>query len=850
MIQPPLSNLFHCVLWLLCAMLAATSVRAAEETSPTARYFEGLRERGLFELAENYGREQLRRDDLLPEERLELTLELSRTLAAHAVQTADENQQKQLWIEARGVLDRMIAQQPPQMLLLKLQAAQMEAMQGEALRYRVQLAPYDQVLREQAADILKHAVDELSHVANLVERELSGLSDTPESVTYSEAELKGLQVEVRQREAAARINLAMVLAGDSPERSVALLDATKLLQELLKRTGTLSRQRAAELQLLYARSLRLLRHDQQALDVLDQLPKPGAPSGIADRAAAERIRIFLAQANLPEAERVFASYSEAGRKLPGELTFLAVRLLSAKWEQFVDQNQTTAAEAQLALIQQRAGEARQTPGGYWGARAWALWEWNREAASIGADLSLAIRSARALYAHGKVIEAIEAYGDAAAAAFKDGQLNLAFDLAFTRGSLQLRSRQYDVAAIAFGELAEKFPDNRRAAEASLLRAYALGQVYQKRRSRSRREAYEQALEQHRQTFADHPTAASATWMLAQLEEQRLQTSVALKLYQSIPADHQRGQEARAAIARCYEKILARLRSLNQPEEAWRRQAVEELERFLPAEGSKLTETQFEIAVTLARIHLQAEQPDFAAADAALARVFQQFPAERSTQVSPQLKAILAKAMQLRVVSLAGQNRLQEAGDLLNKLSETSPDEMLQILNGLAQLVELADNDVRKELGVLQLQAVEALERRRDELSASQARRLDECHAQAYIATDQIDEAVSLYSQLQKRFPKDRELPLNLGRVLVQCGTKSCLTRAQKIWRAVEAKQRAGQPDWLEARYYRALINFETGEYDTCHKLLGVTAQLYPELGGHELKAKFEALQAKCDAARE
>ncbi len=847
----PLS-LLHIILTVCVGTLTAMSA-SAEGANFQAQYFSGLRQRGLFEIAETYGREQLGRNDLVFEERLELTLELARTLADHAVHSAQPNQQSLLWTEARETLNRLISTDPPQVLQLQFQAADLDAMQGRSLRYQVQLSPYDQVLRESATQLLKKSITGFHELQQLAQQKLEAIQQTNDlSSPYTKPQLNGLELQAKQREAAVLVDLGMVLPDQSPDRAVALLDAEKRLNELPKLKYTPAPGKAGELHLLLAQSLRMRGRHDQALRVLAMFSKPGVETAIGDRATAERIRVLLSLGRTDEAAKVIDDFVLAGRTLPGELAFLDVQILSEQWKKSAVDGPPTAATGLLQQLQERAKKVRRETGGYWGERAWSLWELSEESAKLGPELALQIRSARALYSHGKITAAIEEYATAASSAFQSGQPDLAFDLAFTRASLQLRAKQFSAAENAFGELLNRFPDNPRAAETSLLRAYALGQVYNKHRTKSRREAYTAALEKHRNDFAEDPTAASATWMLAQLQEQRLQTSVALGLYQSIPSSDKRKNEAQIAVARCYDKILSRLRALNRPVEDWRRRAVVELNSYLPERSEprrKLNEPQSVVATYLARVYLNAQNPEFAEADLLLEWVFESLAQQEDSTLSESVRKILATATQLRIVSLAGQQQLEQAGKLLNQLSQTEPAEMLRILNGLSQLVDIADEAGRRDLGILQLQAVEKLEPRRDQLTPPQSQRLDQCRAQAYVATGRIDDAVELYETLRKASPKDRDLQTNQAQVLVTCGSRRCLKQGRKLWQELEASYKSGSKQWLNARYYRALCAYELDDFDVCYKLLGIAAQLYPDLGSPELQAQYQELQEKCAARR-
>ncbi len=66
--------------------LSRQTVRAGEG-SADERLLDGLRARRLFDLAELYCKQRLERADLPDGERLDLVLELSRTIAAHAIES-------------------------------------------------------------------------------------------------------------------------------------------------------------------------------------------------------------------------------------------------------------------------------------------------------------------------------------------------------------------------------------------------------------------------------------------------------------------------------------------------------------------------------------------------------------------------------------------------------------------------------------------------------------------------------------------------------------------------------------------------------------------------------------------
>jgi hypothetical protein len=342
-------------------------------------------------------------------------------------------------------------------------------------------------------------------------------------------------------------------------------------------------------------------------------------------------------------------------------------------------------------------------------------------------------------------------------------------------------------------------------------------------------------------------------MQAALEERRDQFTTALRLYQQVPAEHPRGPAAQLGVARCYDRILERLRELGEPSAEWEKAAIAALEPMLPfpATGaSPLDVHQSEIAVRLARILLQQQPPNFAAADRLLARVFAgletPMPAgEAAAASTAETRAALrTQAAQLRVVSLAGQAKPQAARELLDEVSAAGPTELLRILDGLSKVAAVANPASQRELGELQLQAAQNLARRREDLKPADRQRLDECLASAYLATGQPRLALQTYETLLKAAPRSRPLLTSYADVLMRCATKECLQKAQGVWKTLESLSPPGSDDWLVARYHLCQVLLESGDAAASQKLLKVTRLLYPKLGGEALRAKFAELELR------
>jgi tetratricopeptide (TPR) repeat protein len=843
-------NCLRALLVLSGCLLPLLSVRALPADDATSRYFEQLRRRRLFSLAEFDCLQRLSQKRVSPVQRVVYTLELSRTFAEHAKYTAG-NEQTDLWNRAAQVIDEFFKKDPqnPRRVLLEVQRALIPAAEGEFYFWQVEMFPSNENLRKQAQAGFDDAISKLRELEKALhdrQRKASqrkGRRNEPLPLP----EVRTLLFNVRYQLGIALLNRAKLDPADSANRMSGLIDAELWLKKPAK--GVPGEATTWTSQLLLAESSRLRGDLKQAAALLTKIKKDNPPQQVRDQVVAQRVLILLSDRNPTEAAQLLVNYRRLRKSLPGELSFLKVKVSSALWKTAKQNNKPGMAAQLMEQVETHVEWANREVGGYWGRRSRLLLEFMQESQKYGINLAQRVRKAKSLYGQGRVDEAIDEYGTAAVAARRSGNPELAVELGYTRASIQLQAGKQQQAADGFHDLAEQFPHSRRAPAAHLLWAYCLGKLYDQSRTRSRRQAYTAALRAHREKFADDPTEIEASWMLARLEERRLQVTRALKLYLAIPSDHRRGPEAQVGAARCYEFILERLRELRQPTDAWEKTAVNQLGRFVsafPAEPQGLSLPQAEVALRSARIHLNSDSPNYMKADRLLERVFSSHAIASKQPAAPNdsatWKSLSKTATQLRIVSLAGQHRFSQADLFVRKFSETNPSEVLSVLDGLMQLAAHAEPTTRRGLGELQLQAAGKLYRRRLELSAEEQQRLDRCLAQAYVATNQPKKAIAVYEGLLRQSPRNRRLLKTVSQLLVECGTPECLESAKSHWRKLESAHKAGSQEWLNTRYHVAWCSFKLKEYNECRKLLGVTRLLYPDLGGDELRGKFTKLE--------
>jgi hypothetical protein len=806
-----------------------------------AKFYEGLRRRGMFSLVEDYFLAELAKPSLLPELKARYRLELSRAFMDHAGHRLGE-EQAELWEQARkaaeaGLADGESTRWFPDLLL------QRELISVEQARFGLQqlrLTPTNSALRTQTTQDLRAALANLREA----EKRLDQIARTVVS-EYRKNSRAISPYEHRMVEKQAILEIARTLADiaevqyDSVElRGAPLRAAASRISVLTE--GSEDESATWQAKLLEIRCSRLVDDFRLAQQRIDRI-RDRIPDAFRDDLLAEQVRLHLGNGSPDNAAELLRSHRTSQGVLRGELALLSLQSLSSLANLARERGDQELSRALTNELQVEAGRIRNQVGGIWAYRCAVFMELQEQTERYGAEYAEQLRLARNLYEAGEESAALEAYRSLSRQADRDGRGDLAAEMAFLTGSLELSSRQWEPAGETFQSIVQRYPESPRAAEAHLMWAYVLGKHYEAVPTRSNREAYTQALETHLGEYASSRTIGEAHMMLGQLQEKRLQITQAVAHYLQVPSAHEKSPEAELGAVRCYQKILDRLKELEQPTDAWRIEAIDEISRRVaeyPEDAGEWGFVRAKVVLGLSRLLLARREADYPLADRLLSRVISIGTPDDAW------KELELDALRLRVLSLAGAGKTREAEAVLLQLERTGTDQLLSLLEGLNRVTEGADASVRGKIAEMQLKTSLELRQREDSLTEAERKKLGICLAQAYLAAERSREAREEYERLVEAYPREIPFREQLARLYRDCPTDACAHRALELWRSVESSYRQGSSEWFRARGETIAALISVNRRSEAERLLKITETLYPELGGPQSQADFVELKTK------
>lgn len=849
---------------ILC--LTWTALAWSSDDAELPEYFDGLRAQGLFRVAEEYAVARLAETDVTAIQRAILSIELSKILASHAAEASSETQAKELWSRAEEVIAPLLKEtETPRWRAVRARQATLLCDRALAGFWICQLDPDSEVKREAslaltvaAIESLKSAMAEIGEASKAARTRTGGVERRAKSTTsddrkpepvMSSAEIRRLSDELEYFLLRMTVNKGRLLSEGS-DRVAALVDADQLSETLVKRVNS---EFIWPIRLARAETMRWLGDPGRSIAYLKSLRTADLDLEVTDALVAEQARSILADQKPAEAMQFILNHGDSKPApnqglLTSEQRFILVECLLAsipvtrgKGDTAIEDDLWKQATAQQQLIS-----------GPWRTYVDALLARSSESRQYGDQLAAIVREGRLASQRRDWPVAADAYSRAAQQANTEGKIEQAAEFAFMQAAVEIEAGQFDQASRLLREFSTHYPQDHRVVEAHMLLAWTLGRLNADHPSAARRAEYISQLKEHVAKFPDSPTIHEAQWSLAVDAIQHQEWPAAVEALEAIPSDHVRAIDVEAQLPYCYEQGVAAITETG-PRTAWEERALAALKHQharwpRPPVGWNLA--QSENALRWTRLLLRLGQRRYKEADQLLAQIVNSREIEArevardGSKLDPAWDHLMPAVTQLRIISLAGMGRMNDAEKLFESATASSANELLTLLAGLSELASGLDEPTRRHLGRIQLSAARRLAQQRATLAPKMAGLVDRCLADAYVATGDLPEAIVLYESQLKANPRDRALLETIGALSLQRGQPEDLKRAKEVYRQLEGLDPPGSPAWLRHRLTVARVCYQLGEKAEGVKLLKVTRILYPELGSPALKAEYAALETQ------
>ena len=864
-----MTNCWVCM-FLLCLVLPDAGV--AQGVAPAGsylnsaknlRYYQGLRDRELYELIEMLCQRELSRAGLSRDAQVFYQIEMAKTFASHA-QVIPIDEASELWEQVFEMLSPApIRPYESSNSLLAVEQGLLRAQQADQTFWIAIAESGNDALKKQFLKTARQATSELATAQQTVSQYLKKPSSKKPSSKKPVAGNKADALAARfteDRLAEIQINRirlyvqqAELEQQDASARSVAVQQARNIALPIAKRSSHGFREQTARLLLLTAS--RIQKEESEILRHYQNLNRAGNDLQIRHQAVAQYARFLLAEKQDTEAADLIQKHGREIGSLSAELEGLrlqaimkmAITVRKTGEKRLADELENEV-ELQLTRLEQR-GESYHT----WLVRR--LQQQHKTELRFGVQVTPKLLLARESTRRQNWPAAQAEYATAIKLALQESRWEIAIELAKEITAVDFQIQDYVHASRELKSVWEASPHFPEMESIHILWVYALGRNYTAKPTQEKLTAYLEALQDHRKTYADRATMGEATWLLAELQFVRLQVTRALDLYQAILQTHSRYLAAQLRIGQCYQWIIQRVRDLEQPTLPWKNRAIE----FAQKTFGLLTITrinkpeQAELVLMASRILLDAHAHQAVPLHKRIPELLAVCQAAvNDRQLDAQTQASWRKVYQstraLQGILLASQGNVDEARRLFaaDKDLVTTAGDRLFIARQLAAS-QGASPRIRLILSELLLQVTAPLEASPEELknlTSQQVIEYLELRSEAFAATGQTTKAVALYEKLVAKKSRSQKYVIRLGELLEECNNREHWGKAVKLWEGQVRLEKQGTETWLEARYHLANANLQLSNVEEARKIIQVTMLLYSGVGSQDLQTRYKKLAAQ------
>jgi hypothetical protein len=811
-----------------------------DEINDDQAMVQGLRDRGLLELADRLCDQSLTKKDVSGIHHANLVVEKIRTQMARAIQTPVSERAK-AWEQAQTIGNEFFqkATAEPRRPIVEIQLALARLAEGRLIAAENRIGSVAESLRQRGLEQLREARKRLDGI----ERELKKQLGRAPTQKTSDGRLTNEQVHsilanVRFQMALASLETANYYpADDRVNRVDVLTGVVSGLEEIL---GQVDAQNA----LAHAARIRLA-EAQRLMANFPAAEKNLALVPVAELNGENR-QLFL--------EQSFDLAVDAGRPAT------AVGLLET-----IENSSTLKPSTQLAMLRLMFAMSKQVPaeqrsgwldratnliaridatqGTYWSRlaeRTLLANSGSTSAATIGAGndpamnqgtVELVARVGEAALRESRWADAREAFDQAATEAQSSKNWSSAFEYRFKSAQASEKLKEFSIAAAGLLELVTAQPKHEFASTAHLRAIWSVSQMAAA--DAKQKERFRELLGEHLRDWPTSESSNQARLWLARLlfAENRIDEAVESYLQISTASPHSlpAARDLRSALPRLIQELKTKQKS--PASEAARISKTIFAQFVMQPDGSfQPTERDCQRLLALAPLVAEFQTIEHAKFAQLLEAALQSSEARQADWYRPLLAATVA--------FLSGdENKQGRAKELFTEI-EREPSALVLLFDLQNKLAVGKTAATYESWLVKTSEALEATATAVEERTNWQVER-----AKVLFANRRFEPAKALLGPLAKASPNRGDIQLLYARSLAELPEQRSAALDQ--WRRVSAKLKDQSEEWFESKYQVARLLLELGQKGKAAELLRFLNAIPPGWSKSTWNSKFDELFAKC-----
>ena len=797
----------------------------------------GLRERQLFDLANDYCQKLLDSNDLPPQRRVTLTVHQLKNLTAKAVSSSGEIR-TQTWQQIDTIADRFSDSfRGSRAFLVRTQQSLAKIAQARLIRQEIDVRLAQPGADKTAIKLLRSVRDELDETIQDIDKTIPRGKPDESSTDLSTPQLLALKGNLQFQYAVCNLERSQLYGADAKaDRKDALTQAQEQIASA-NRTAEKGKTLWWEAKLASSKCYRLLGRHAEADATLKALPIKLLPAGLEPQLRIERLHVALASHNPTRVGNLVIEALKQAQRPPLEdigLVQATAWLASATNSEKAVRWKSTSA----SLVK----SVESTHGRYWGRRAEVVLidsiqnnaANNPAATSISPDTDLLIltKAAETALEEQRHQDAVDGFAKAILLAKRQSDYESVLRLSIQQGKLfEKLGRHADAADVMIDSAIVK-PNLRNAAAAHLRGCWNLSQTIVGDDAPKQAATFQKELEQHLQTWPASSTTESALLWLGDQHHQNRNYRSALETLLRVPANSERFPQAITQATTAASKILLSLEQTKQPLDLLTNRLIGQIRE--PAAKHPDLKAITELLAADIDIRFRSRLPDQQTLDE-----FEQDP-----RISDSGSQLTDLRLAIQTVS-----KIKDPDAFAKQLLAAQNKPAVQRrLHGYLNAMRIRNDSSNSaqalataNLQVAQQAATDARQAKQNERVTAWELRVVELH----LILNQHEQAIESLNELIKKHPHKADLQIKLAQAMTAAYGKSDPEKPINQWRLLASRRlRPASDNWFLAKYNVAELLHRSGKRDEALKLLKYIRANPPGWDKSKLKPDFDSLFQK------